>query len=108
MEDGQTGALYFLIISPFFFPLSFVSLHDSIQVLIPLSHPTIQLPRTNLSLIPTNSKVRKLLSDFSLIGHDLLARGTSKTADTLRPDQDALAHTGPHDQFVTEGGRIVL
>ncbi|KIM72988.1 hypothetical protein PILCRDRAFT_15596 [Piloderma croceum F 1598] len=69
-----------------------------------------KLLRANLSLILTNSKVRKLLSDFSLIGHDLLAHGTSKTADILRPNQDALAHideTGPHDQFVTKGGRMV-
>ena len=75
-----------------------VCLHDSIQVLIPSSHPTIQLLRTILSLILTNTKVRKLLSDFSLIGHNLFARGTSKPAGTPRPDQGALAHvdeTGP-------------
>ena len=66
--------------------------------------------RTILSLVLTNSEVRKLLSDFSLIGRDLLARGASKAADSLRPDQEALAHvdeTAPQDQFVTEGGRKV-
>jgi hypothetical protein len=34
--------------------------------------------RTILSLVLTNSEVRKLLSDFSLIGRDLLTRGASK------------------------------
>ena len=66
--------------------------------------------RTILSLVLTNSEVRKLLSDFSLIGRDLLARGASKAADSLRPDQEALAHvddSAPQDQFITEGGRKV-
>jgi hypothetical protein len=66
--------------------------------------------RTILSLVLTNSEVRKLLSDFSLIGRDLLARGASKATDSLRPDQEALAHvdeTAPQDQFITEGGRKV-
>ncbi|KZP14441.1 hypothetical protein FIBSPDRAFT_912787 [Athelia psychrophila] len=68
----------------------------------------VQHLRTILSLILTNSEVRKLLSDFSLIGRDLLARGASKAADGLRPDQEALAHvndSAPNDQFVTKGGR---
>jgi hypothetical protein len=58
----------------------------------------------------TNSEVRKLLSDFSLIGRDLLTRGASKAADSLCTDQEALAHvdeTAPQDQFVPEGGRKV-
>jgi hypothetical protein len=66
--------------------------------------------RTILSLVLTNSEVRKLLSDFSLIARDLLARGASNAADSLRPDPEALAHvdeTAPQDQFVTEGGRKV-
>ncbi|KIM80519.1 hypothetical protein PILCRDRAFT_822241, partial [Piloderma croceum F 1598] len=66
--------------------------------------------QTILSLVLTNSEVRKLLSDISLIGRDLLARGASKSADSLRPDQEALAHidkTAPQDQFLTEGGRKV-
>lgn len=56
----------------------------------------------------TNSEVRKLLSDFSLIGRDLLARGVSKVATSLRPDPEALAHvdeSAPNDQFATEDGR---
>jgi len=71
-------------------------------------HQAVQHLRTILSLVLTNSEVRKLLSDFSLIGRDLLARGAAKAADNLRPDKEALAHvdeTAPHDQFITEGGR---
>ncbi|KAF7967775.1 hypothetical protein HWV62_33189 [Athelia sp. TMB] len=68
----------------------------------------VQNLRTILSLVLTNSEVRKLLSDFSLIGRDLLARGASNAADGLRPDQQALANvdqSAPNDQFITEGGR---
>ncbi|KAF7965517.1 hypothetical protein HWV62_43076, partial [Athelia sp. TMB] len=69
----------------------------------------VQHLRTILSLVLTNSEVRKLLSDFSLIGRDLLARGAAKAADGLRPDQEALANvdqSAPNDQFITEGGRV--
>ncbi|KII90672.1 hypothetical protein PLICRDRAFT_106168 [Plicaturopsis crispa FD-325 SS-3] len=64
--------------------------------------------RTILTLILTNSEVRKLLSDFSLIGRDLLAKGAAKAATGLAPDQDRLARVdeaAPKDKFVTEGGR---
>jgi hypothetical protein len=70
----------------------------------------VQHLRTILSLILTNSEVRKLLSDFSLIGRDLLALGASKVAEGLRPDPEALARvddSSPQDKFVTEGGRTV-
>jgi hypothetical protein len=62
--------------------------------------------RTILSLVLTNSDIRKLLFDFSLVGRDLLARGASKAAEGLRPDSECLAHddSAPQDQFVTEGG----
>ncbi|KZP21786.1 hypothetical protein FIBSPDRAFT_953335 [Athelia psychrophila] len=52
--------------------------------------------------------LRRLLSDFSLIGRDLHARGACKAADGLRPDAEALVHVDesvPNDQFVTAGGR---
>ncbi|KAI6102700.1 hypothetical protein EV401DRAFT_2061139 [Pisolithus croceorrhizus] len=39
--------------------------------------------RTILSLILTNSEVRKLLSDFSVIGRDLLAKGAGKAAEAF-------------------------
>ncbi|KAI0275464.1 hypothetical protein BC834DRAFT_840264 [Gloeopeniophorella convolvens] len=66
--------------------------------------------RTLGNLIATNSEVRKLLSDFSVIGRDILARTASHAADSIRPDQDALGRVdrpAPHDQFETAGGRQV-
>ncbi|KIK23254.1 hypothetical protein PISMIDRAFT_100825 [Pisolithus microcarpus 441] len=66
--------------------------------------------RTILSLILTNSEVRKLLSDFSVIGRDLLAKGAGKAAETLRPTQEQLAKVdepAPPDQFVSRGGQKV-
>lgn len=65
--------------------------------------------RTLLNLVLTNSEARKLLSDFGVIGRDLLARGAVKVAETIRPDEEQLSkvdHTVPQDQFVTEGGRV--
>ncbi|KAG1792741.1 uncharacterized protein HD556DRAFT_1377609 [Suillus plorans] len=66
--------------------------------------------RTILSLILTNSEVRKLLSDFSVIGRDILAKGASKIAESLRPGEEELAHVdeaAPQDEFVTKGERKV-
>jgi hypothetical protein len=66
--------------------------------------------RTLFDLVLTNSEVRKLLSDFSLIGRDLLSTGLTKAAGSLRPDEEALANVdraGPQDQFITEGGRKI-
>jgi hypothetical protein len=64
--------------------------------------------RTLLSLILTNSEVRKLLSDFSVIGRDLLAKGASKAAEALRPDKEALSRVdepASEGEFVAQGGR---
>lgn len=64
--------------------------------------------RTLLSLILTNAEVRKLLSDFSVIGRDLFARGAMKAAEKARPDEDRLRNvddSAPNDTFYTEGGR---
>ncbi|PSS29844.1 hypothetical protein PHLCEN_2v2659 [Hermanssonia centrifuga] len=64
--------------------------------------------RTLLSLILTNAEVRKLLSDFSVIGRDLFARGAMKVAENARPDEERLRtvdDTAPNDRFYTEGGR---
>lgn len=69
----------------------------------------VQHLRTLLSLIFTNSEVRKLLSDFAVIGRDLLARGAVKVAEATRPDQERLRQvdeSAPNDQFITEGGRV--
>ncbi|KAG0701989.1 hypothetical protein DFH29DRAFT_924101 [Suillus ampliporus] len=66
--------------------------------------------RTILSLILTNSEVRKLLSDFSVVGRDILAKGASKAAEMLRPGEEELARVdeaGPQDEFVSKDGRKV-
>ncbi|KAK2464849.1 hypothetical protein APHAL10511_003148 [Amanita phalloides] len=66
--------------------------------------------RTLLRLILTNSEIRKLLSDFSIIGRDLLAKGTHKIAGVIAPKGEELAHVDestPGDRFVSEGGRPV-
>lgn len=66
--------------------------------------------RTLLHLILTNSEIRKLLSDFGLIGRDLLAQGTHKLADAIAPHEEQLRHVdepGPQDQFVSQGGTKV-
>ena len=65
--------------------------------------------RTLLNLVLTNSEARKLLSDFGVIGRDLLARGAAKVAENIRPDEEQLSkvnHSAPQDQFITEGGRV--
>ncbi|RPD56928.1 hypothetical protein L226DRAFT_573722 [Lentinus tigrinus ALCF2SS1-7] len=69
----------------------------------------VQHLRTLLSLVLTNAEVRKLLTDFSVIGRDILARTASKVADKARPDEERLRRideSAPRDQFVTEGGRL--
>jgi hypothetical protein len=66
--------------------------------------------RTLLSLVLTNSEARKLLSDFQLIGRDLLAKGASKAAANIAPPQDRLQQvdqSAPADRFHTEGGRTI-
>ena len=66
--------------------------------------------RTLVTLFFTNSEVRKLLNDFSLIGRDLLAKTAVKAAQTVGPDEERLRNvdqTAPPDQFISEGGRPV-
>ena len=66
--------------------------------------------RTLLSLIFTNAEVRKLFSDFGVIGRDLFARGAMKAAEKARPSEERLRtvdDAGPNDTFHTEGGRKV-
>jgi len=67
----------------------------------------IQHLRTLLHLLATNSEARKLLSDGSLIGRDLLARGAAKAAGAIAPDAERLErvdHPAPHDEFKTAEG----
>src|SRR5260370_41788541 len=62
--------------------------------------------RTLGDLIATNSEVRKILSDFSVIGRDILARTASHAAERVRPEQDALTKVdrpAPSDQFEAAG-----
>ncbi|KAG8928965.1 hypothetical protein FRC02_006163 [Tulasnella sp. 418] len=47
--------------------------------------------RTLLTLVLTNSEARKLLSDASVIGRDLFARGASKAAERARPSPEQLS-----------------
>jgi hypothetical protein len=60
--------------------------------------------RTLLHLLLTNSEARKLVSDFSVIGRDLLARGLGKASEGLRPNEEQLklvddAHRGEGGAF---------
>jgi hypothetical protein len=64
--------------------------------------------RTLLNIVATNSEVRKLLSDFGLIGRDLLSKAAAKAAEGIAPPHDQLANVdnaGPQDEFTTAGGR---
>lgn len=59
--------------------------------------------RTLLSLLLTNVEARKLLTDFSLLGRDLLARGAVHAAEMIRPDDEHLAgvdQSAPADAFI--------
>ncbi|KAF4574250.1 hypothetical protein EYR40_006036 [Pleurotus pulmonarius] len=65
--------------------------------------------RTLVSLVLTNAEVRKLFTDFSVIGRDLLAISASKASEQMRPSEDQLRgvdEPAPQDQFITEGGRV--
>ncbi|ESK85280.1 hypothetical protein Moror_11329 [Moniliophthora roreri MCA 2997] len=64
---------------------------------------TIQHVRTLLHLLLTNSEARKLVTDFSIIGRDLLSKGLVKASEGIAPGEDRLrgvdeAHKG--DQFI--------
>jgi Family of unknown function (DUF5923) len=64
--------------------------------------------RTLLSIILTNAEVRKLLSDFSVIGVDLLSKGATHLAQKIAPTDEQLSNvdrSAPDDQFITAGGR---
>ncbi|KAF8805918.1 hypothetical protein BYT27DRAFT_7191832 [Phlegmacium glaucopus] len=72
------------------------------------SEKAVQHLRTLLSIILTNSEVRKLLSDFSVIGADLLSKGAAHLARTIAPTDEQLRNvdqSGPDDEFITAGGR---
>lgn len=76
----------------------------------PLSLKAVRHLRTLLSLILTNSEVRKLLSDFSVIGRDLLAKAATKAAEAIRPHEEAISHVdepAPGGEFVTMEGQKI-
>ena len=82
---------------------------STLSTLIPAVPTAVRHLRTLLNLVLTNSEARKLLSDFGVIGRDLLAKTAVKAAEKIRPDEEQLSkvdHSAPQDQFVTEGGRI--
>ncbi|KAK7458027.1 hypothetical protein VKT23_009935 [Stygiomarasmius scandens] len=61
--------------------------------------------RTLLHLLLTNSEARKLVSDLSLVGRDLLSRGLSKAALGIAPDEEKMreideAHHG--EEFISK------
>lgn len=56
----------------------------------------------------TNSEARKLLSDFSVIGRDLLSKTAAKAAETMAPSEEALRRADDPEQsnrFINEDGR---
>ncbi|KAF8632724.1 hypothetical protein AX15_001721 [Amanita polypyramis BW_CC] len=69
------------------------------------SKQAIRHLRTLLHLILTNSEIRKLLSDFSVIGRDLLSKGIHKIAGTVAPKEEDLCRVDeavPHGTFETD------
>lgn len=66
--------------------------------------------RTLLHIILTNSEARKLFSDFSVIGRDLLSKTAAKASETIAPSEEELRRAdevAPEDQFISAGGRRV-
>ncbi|KAG6809329.1 hypothetical protein H0H92_000666 [Tricholoma furcatifolium] len=61
--------------------------------------------RTLLSLVLTNSEVRKLFSDISVMGRDLLARGMTKAVSHIAPGAEELKRVdepAPEGEFITD------
>lgn len=59
--------------------------------------------RTLVKLLTTNSEARKLVSDFSLVGRDLLSRSAAKAAEGIAPAPEDLARVDEstrRDEFV--------
>lgn len=66
--------------------------------------------RTLLHIILTNSEARKLFSDFSVIGRDLLSKTAAKASETIAPSEEELRRAdevASEDQFMSAGGRRV-
>jgi hypothetical protein len=70
--------------------------------------PATRHLRTLFRIVMTNSEARKLLSDFSVIGRDLLSKTAAKAAETMAPSEEALRnvdHPGESNRFETDNGR---
>jgi hypothetical protein len=75
-------------------------------------YSALQHLRTLLHLLLTNSEARKLVTDSSIIGRDLLSMAASKAAGAIAPSDEqlrAVDQSAPNDHFVTnEKGENVL
>lgn len=61
--------------------------------------------RTITKLLVTNSEARKLVTDLSVIGRDLLSRGAAKAAGNIAPSPEELAgvdESTKRDEFVED------
>ncbi|KAF9256822.1 hypothetical protein L218DRAFT_910995 [Marasmius fiardii PR-910] len=70
------------------------------------SQTAIKHLRTVLTLLVTNSEARKLLSDFGLVGRDLLSKTLVKAAENVAPNEEKMkAVNDPHrgeEKFVSK------
>jgi hypothetical protein len=90
--------------------LARVSLSPCLTLSIRLHLTAARHLRTLANLIATNREVRKILSDFSVIGRDILAGAASQVVHTVRPAQEAISDVdrpAPSDRFETVGGKQV-
>ncbi|CED82968.1 Protein of unknown function DUF4449 [Phaffia rhodozyma] len=64
--------------------------------------------RTLLTLVLTNSEMRKVISDLGLVGRDLFASAAVRTAEKVRPDEEELNQVdkeAPSGQWEGPGGK---
>ncbi|EKM74725.1 hypothetical protein AGABI1DRAFT_103321 [Agaricus bisporus var. burnettii JB137-S8] len=71
------------------------------------SQQAVRHLRTLLRIVMTNSEARKLLSDLSVIGRDLLSKTATKAAEVMAPSEDALRRADEPEQsnkFIDDDG----
>lgn len=64
--------------------------------------------RTLLTLVLTNSEMRKVISDLGLVGRDLFASAAVRGAEKIRPDDQELNQVddeAPSGQWEGPGGK---
>jgi hypothetical protein len=67
----------------------------------------VQNLRVIAKLLFTNSEVRKLLSDVTVLGRDVAADAAQNLANKARPDEDSLRNAdepGPDSQWIGPDG----